>query len=107
MENTFLEALQALGVNIAIGGVPVLIGTYVTVQALKYAKLIVTSDHSRLANVIVAAIYGLLFASLELFPAAAPVATTLYVSLIGSVGAAIAYNKLSEAGDKSPQTPEG
>ena len=108
MEESILEALQALGVNTAIGGVSVLAGTYVIVQALKYAKLVVTSDHARLANIIVSLILGLLVASLRIFPAIEPIATTIFVSLVGSVGAAIVYNKISESQENSGQAhPEG
>lgn len=106
MEETILQALQSLVVETTIGGVSVLTGTYVFVQALKYAKLVVTSDHARLANIVVSLVLGLLVASFKIFPAIEPVATTIFVSLVGSVGAAIVYNKLSESGEK-PASPEG
>lgn len=107
MEQTILEALQSLGAQTAIGGVSVMIGTYVFVQALKSAKLVVTGDQARLANVIVSLILGLLIASFKIFPAIEPVATTIFVSLVGSIGAAIVYNKLSETQDSGQAHPEG
>lgn len=105
MEETILQILQAMGDNIAIGGVTTLVGTIVTVEAIKYAKLVTTGDQARLANVIVALLYGALFASIELFPQIGPVAETIFVALVGSVGAAIAYNKITESRQDNTQSP--
>ena len=107
LEETIQQILQAMGDNVAIGGVTTLVGTIVTVEAIKYAKLITTGDQARLANVIVALLYGALFASIELFPQIGPVAQTIFVALVGSVGAAIAYNKVTESRQETQSPPEG
>ncbi len=79
------------GVLMIFGGIPTAVVVYLAVQAMKVAGLVNDGDGARRANIIVALIFGGLWAAQQFYPALQPVFVILTTALTGSLLAGLGY----------------
>lgn len=78
-------------VDLLIGGVPVAVGVFVVVQALKWSRLLRTENDVRAAVLVCSVVFAATWAAMTLFPEIGPYAQVAFTAIIGAAVSTLAY----------------
>lgn len=83
--------------SILVGGVSLPVFVFVIVKAMEYVGLLKNGDHKRFANVITSLIGGAIWLTVQFAPQYSPIAATVVIALVGSLGSALLYTAVEKA----------
>jgi hypothetical protein len=90
MEEALQEALQ-----LVIGGVPIALGVFLTVQGLKVYGIVSETSQVGKAAIASGLFFGVLSAVAQAFPVAAPYIEIAFVTYVGSMIAGLFYEYIA------------